>query len=319
MAYIPITAVRYNRKGAQTVLETFVFAGRYGGIRVPRGVDPPQVSDFIQQRVQATASADVYSKIPPLIRFYERPDVLPHLKLALSGHESTIDDISRSAFVLQSIGDLGTPDEAALAADYVDRVLVPQPLALNAYQQLFEALIANAPAGSPQRLIDRLNAVVAEAGQGPSTQRAVQDYQRIASVQRNDQPRFRARWDAKSRLAKQTPDQRRVELVAIYLRQSPFASTQMEEWAARMLRAEVMQGDPQPVYAVFGRVIDTVDPQKLGPQNASFIIARAAQAIIYLQGKLTARQEDAYDKSNQAAMNFLWDDRRPIQATAPSP
>jgi hypothetical protein len=309
MATIPITAIRYNRKDGQAALSTFIFGGRYGGIRVPRGVDPALVSDFIQQNVQPNAPPDVFSKVAPLIRFYERPDVLPRLKLALTGHESSIDDLLRSALVLQSIGDLGTPDEAALAADYVDRVLVPQPLALNAYQQLFEALIACAPAGSPQRLMDRLNATVNEAAQAQRSERAVQDYQRIASVQRNDQPRFRGRWDAKSRLAKQPQDQRRTELVAIYLRQSPFASTQMEEWAARMLRFEVMQGDPQPVYAIFGRVIDTVDPQKMGAQIANFTIVRAAQAILYLQGKLTPRQDETYEKAGKGGMNFLWDDR----------
>ncbi|HLY16857.1 MAG TPA: hypothetical protein VKR61_06510 [Bryobacteraceae bacterium] len=308
MAYIPITAVRYGRKQGQDVLQTFIYADRYGGARVPRGVDPAVVSDFIVRHVQPTDSGGVFSKVAAALRFYERPDVLPHLKLALTGHESTDDEVRRSAFVVQSIGDLGSPDEAAQVADYLDRVLVQQPQALNAYQAIFEAFISIAPTGSPERLMERLSAAVNKAAQGQRTERGVQDYQRIAAVERNEQPRNRARWQAKTRLAQQAPDQRRNELAAIYLRQSPASSTQMEEWAARMLRAEAMQADPQPVYAIFGRVIDTVDPLKMGAQIAAFTIVRAAQAILYLQGKLSPKQEELYEKAGKGAMNFLWDD-----------
>ncbi|MGO4880135.1 MAG: hypothetical protein ACLP59_04860 [Bryobacteraceae bacterium] len=308
MAYIPITAVRYNRKLGKDVLQTFLFGGRYGGIRVPRGVPPELVSEFIGEQVQPDTPPPVYSKVAAVLRFYERPDVLPHLKLALTGKAANLDDVLRAAFVIQSIGDLGTPAEGAQAAAYLDSVLVPQPLALNAFSVLFEALIAVAPAGSPQHLVERLGVVVYQAEQNQRTERGVQDYQRIASVQRNDRPRYQIRWDAKSRLARQAPAERRAELLKIYLRQSPLSDTQMEEWAARMLRAEAMHGDPQPVYAAFGQALDAADPKKMGPQRATFEIVRAAQAILYLQGKLSSRQEDLYDAAGKTAMNFLWDD-----------
>ena len=203
MAYIPITAVRYNRKLGKDVLQTFLFGGRYGGIRVPRGVPPELVSEFIGEQVQPDTPPPVYSKVAAVLRFYERPDVLPHLKLALTGKAANLDDVLRAAFVIQSIGDLGTPAEGAQAAAYLDSVLVPQPLALNAFSVLFEALIAVAPAGSPQHLVERLGVVVYQAEQNQRTERGVQDYQRIASVQRNDRPRYQIRWDAKSRLARQ--------------------------------------------------------------------------------------------------------------------
>jgi hypothetical protein len=308
MADIPITTVRYNDEQGQDVLHTFLFGGRYGGIRVPRGVPPDLVSEFIAQHIEPDTGPDVYSKTAAVLRFYERPDVLPHLELVLTGKAASLDDVLRSAFVIQSIGDLGTPDETAKAAAYVDRVLVPQPLALNAFSVLFEALIAVAPAGSPQHLIERLAGTVHQAAQNQRTERGIQDYQRIASIERNDQPRYQSRWDAKSRLTRQTPAERRAELVRIYLRESRFGDTQMEEWAARMLRAEAMQGDPKPVYAALGQALDAVDPKKIGPQRAGFEIARAAQAILYLRGELTARQEELYEKEGKAAMNFLWDD-----------
>ena len=308
MAYIPITAVRYNRKQGLDVLQSFLFDGRYGGIRVPRGVPPDVVSEFVGQRLQPDSPPAVYSKTAAVLRFYERPDVLPRLMLALTGRAASLDDVLRSAFVIQSIGDLGTPDEAAQAAAYLDRVLVPQPLALNAFSVLFEALIAVAPAGSPRGLIDRLTDAIAQAARSQGTERGMQDYQRIVSIQRNDQPRNQHRWAAKGRLARQTPAERRAELLKIYLRESPFSDTQMEEWAARMLRAEAIQHDPEPVYAAFAQALEAVDPKRIGSQRARFEIVRAAQAIIYLQGKLSPRQEDLYEAAGKGAANFLWDD-----------
>lgn len=308
MAYIPITTARYSRKQGRDVLQTFLLGGRYGGVRVPRGVPPDVVSEFITEKVQPGAPPEVYSKVAATIRFYERPDVLPHLKRALTGKAATLDELLREAFIMQCLGDLGTAEEAAQGAAYIDRVLVPPPLALNAYAVLFEALIAVAPAGSPQRLMERLNAAVYQAAQDQRSEKSIQDYQRIAAVQRNDQPRYRGRWDAKSRLAKLAQDARRPELVKIYLRESPFSDPQMEDWAARMLRAEAMQGDPAPVYAAFGQALEAVDPKKLGPQRSRFEVVRAAQAILYLQGKLSSRQEDLYEAAGKGTANFLWDD-----------
>ncbi len=308
MAYIPITGVRYGRKQAREVLQTFLFGARYGGIRVPRGVPPDVVSEFVEQRVQPDSPPDAYSKVAALLRFYERPDALPSLRRALTGKAESLDDVLRSAFVIQSIGDLGTPDEAAQAAAYLDRILLPQSLAVNAFSVLFEALIALAPAGSPRALVERLAGSVDQAARGQRTERGVQDYQRIASIQRNDQPRYQNRWVAKNRLSRQPPAERRAELVKIYLRESPYSDPQMEEWAARMLRAEAIQGDPMSVYAAFGSALEAVDAKKIGAPKAAFEIVRAAQAILYLQGKLSPRQEDLFEAAGKGAMNFLWDD-----------
>jgi len=308
MAYIPITAVRYNRKRGRDVLQSFLFDQRYGGIRVPRGVPPDLVSEFIGERLQPDSPPGVYSKVAATLRFYERPDVLPRLRQALTGRAEDLDAVLRQAFVIQSLGDLGTPEEGAQAGAYLDRILVPQALALNAYAVLFEALIALAPAGSPQRLMERLAVAVHQAAENQGTERGMQDYQRIAAIQRNEQPRYRTRWEAKGRLAPQSPADRRTAMVRIYLRETPISSPQIEEWAARMLRAEAMQGDPQPVYAAFGQAMEAVDPKKIGPQRARFEIVRGAQAIRYLQGKLSARQEELYDKAGKGAVNFLWDD-----------
>src|SRR5438132_8590474 len=148
---ILITLVRHGRAAGRTALERYIFGGRYGGLRVPRGVDPELVSEFIRERLKPDTSPGSYAAVGAVIRFYERTDVLPHIQLALSGHEASSDDVQRSAFAIQSIGDLGQPAETAQAVDYLDRVLVPNATAVDNFGVLFQALIALAPAGSPAR------------------------------------------------------------------------------------------------------------------------------------------------------------------------
>ena len=80
-------------------------------------------------------------------------------------------------------------------------------------------------------------------------------------------------------------------------------------WAGRMLRHQAMTHDPESIYKLFGREIETADPEKIGKDPLTdTIVSRAAQAILYLQGKLTKSQRILYEKTELGAMNFLWDD-----------
>src|SRR5258708_26039037 len=155
---IQITVVRYDASTAGTKLDVFLFDKRYGGPRVPRGIEPKLVSEFIQERLKSDSPADAYMRVAEVLRFYERPEALGAVRLALTGHESTPVDVMRSAYALQAIGDLGTPGEVSQGADYFDRVLVPQPqLPAELYSILLDTLVTLAPAGSTAALSQKLN------------------------------------------------------------------------------------------------------------------------------------------------------------------
>src|SRR5260370_35428670 len=159
MAAIPITRVRHTEEESRTLLTIFVFEGRYGGSRAPRGIEPDFVSRFIRERLEPGSPPGAYAAVLELLRFYERADVLPHLRRALTGNEASGADLVRSAHVLQAIGDLGTRDEAAQAADYFDRILAPhRELSARLYPVFLDTIVALAPAGSPTRLLQRLAA-----------------------------------------------------------------------------------------------------------------------------------------------------------------
>jgi hypothetical protein len=307
---IQITVVRYDASSARAQLSMYMFDKRYGGPRVPRGIEPELVSDFIQERLEPDSPADAFRRAVEVLRFYERPDALRTMRRALTGHESTAEDVMRSAYALQAIGDLGTPGEVSQAADYFDRVLVPQPqLTAELYSILLDTLLTLAPAGSTTALSQKLNSEVRKLEPGQrSSETAMFAYDKLAAVQRNQLPKITQAIENKKQVAAAPPNPRRGELVRMYLGLSPRGGGSLGVWAARLLRKEAMEGDPAPVYAEFSKAMNAIDEKKLGKDPAKLIFLRGAQAILYLQGELSQEQRMRFEASGTAGMNFLWDD-----------
>ncbi len=307
---IPITVVRFDEHSARERLHTYLFEGRYGGGRPPRGVEPRLVSEYIQEKIKPDSEPDVYKRVAELLRFYERPDALRTLRLALNGHESKAVDALRSAYALQAIGDLGTTQEAAQAADYFERVIVRRPeLTAELYPILFDTVLALTPAGSTAALAQRLDQDLAKLAPAQRTsEEAMFAYDKLAAVKRNDLPKFNSLIEFKKQIAGAPQDVRRAEMVRVYLGISPRGGASIGTWCARMLRKEAMEADPEPVYAEFSKSIDAIDEKKFGRGPADLIFIRGAQAILYLQGHLTAAQRKRFSEAGQSGANFLWDD-----------
>ncbi len=307
---IQITVVRYDASTARGKLDVFLFDKRYGGPRVPRGIEPKLVSDFIQERLKPDSPPDAYMRVAEVLRFYEQPDALRTVRLALTGNESTPTDTMRSAYALQAIGDLGTPGEVSQGADYFDRVLVPQPqLTPELYSILLDTLLTLAPAGSTAALSQKLNQEVRKLEPAQrSSEAAMFAYDKLAAVQRNQLPKTNMAIEYKKQVAAAPPNPRRGELARMYLGLSPRGGGALGIWAARLLRKEAMEGDPEPVYAEFSKAMDSIDEKKVGKDPAKLIFLRGAQAILYLQGKLSPEQRDRFDEAGTPGMNFLWDD-----------
>lgn len=308
---IPITVVRYDAASARERLHTYIFEGRYGGGRPPRGVEPALVSEYIQENIKPDSPPDAYLRVAELLRFYERPDALRTVRLALTGHESTPVDAMRSAYALQAIGDLGTTDEVAQAAVYFDKVIVRRPeLTPDLYTILFNTLLSLAPAGSSAALAKRLDDDVKKLAPAQRTsEQAMFAYDKLAAVQRNQVPKINMAIEFKKQLIAAPPDVRRGEMVRVYLGMSPRGGGPiLGTWCARLLRKEAMELDPVPVYAEFNKAMDSIDEKKLGKGPADLVFIRAAQAILYLQGRLTAPQRARLAEAGPSGSNFLWDD-----------
>src|SRR5690606_9473423 len=91
-------------------LRTFVFGGSFATLRVPRGIDPAHVAEFVATQLRLDSEASAYERALEAIRFYERPDAALSMARVLAVPVETVDDLSRAAYAVQAIGDFGTGD-----------------------------------------------------------------------------------------------------------------------------------------------------------------------------------------------------------------
>jgi len=307
---IRITTVRYDEMHGREALRNYIFGGIRSVPRVPRGVEPELVSRFIKEEIEPDSPPDAYGKMVNVLRFYERADCLPHLREILKGEEKTTADLVRSAFVAQAIGEVGAPQEAEEAARYFDAHLAGHAQAIEAVDTLLETLVVLSPVVTAdrlsQRIADEVNAKKAFENESEEGMRA---FQRVASIQRLKLPQALAAAEGKKKVLALQGAEQLAELVTIYMGMSGISDELMMTWAARMLRHEAMTGDPDPIYAAFAKEIAKADPEKVGKDPLTdTMVSRAAQAILYLQGKLGKKERGLYDKTELGAMNYLWDD-----------
>lgn len=307
MAQISITHVRYTKSQARKVLEAYIFGGRYSTLRPPRGLPPDLVALFLTTELKFDSAPRAYQRALEAMRFYEVHGVGPILRPILAAREKSPSeesyaDMRRAAYVLQALGDLGPPEDAQWGADYFDRILLAKPGFADNANLLLQTLLVLAPAGSPAAFSERLRAEIARSP-GSQVSRTLRE------TTDNRLPGTVDLIAAKKRLLETPFDHRRPELISIYLGQSDLSEPYMVTWAARMIRREAMESDPTPIYSEFGRALDALDPGRSGDPGTSFAVVRAAQAIIYLQGKLTPHWRMLYESSHpHRALNFLWDD-----------
>jgi hypothetical protein len=307
---IRITTVRYDEMHGRQALRNYIFGGIRSVPRVPRGVEPELVSRFITEEFGADAPPDAYGKMVHVLRFYERTDCLPHLVKILKGEEKTAADLLRSAYVTQAMAEVGTPQQAEEAARYFDAHLAGHAKAMEAVDTLLETLVVLSPAGSADRLSQRIaDEVNAKKALENESEEGMRGYQRVAAIQRLKLPQALAAAEGKRKvLALQGADQL-AELVAIYMGRSGLSDELMMTWAARTLRRQAMTGDPAPIYGALAAEIAQADPEKVGKDPLTdTMVSRASQAILYLQGQLGKKERELYDKTQLGAMNYLWDD-----------
>lgn len=305
-----ITTLRYNEKQGREILINYIFGGYRTGARAPRGIEPELVSQVIEEELKPDSHPDAYAKTVKILRFYENADCLPHIRRVLNGQEQKPDDVKRSAYAVQAVAEVGINEDIQNVAQYFDSKLAGHPKAIDAIDALLETLIVLSPNASEARLSKRIADEVNMRKSGENeSEEGMRAYQQVAAIQRLKLPQAIAAVNAKKKLLAMNPAERRAELVNIYFGTSPISDDMMIIWAGRMLRREAMVDDPKPVLAAFASEIAKADPKKVGEDAMTdTVVSRAAQAILYLQGRLTKTERELYEKTKLAAMNFLWDD-----------
>ena len=307
---IPITLVRWPNRDAAKLLEDFVNGPRFAGRRPPRGIDPEYVSYWLRENIKPDCAPSAMMRVVDIFRFYERKDVLDHTSRFLNRDEGEERAFRRAMYVLQAIGEAGTSEQATFAVRYFNEFLLPQPIAMDFFALVLETAEALALAVDFSAVGRPLQSALDAAGKAPNLEgsgglpwRVYSDYNR------NNYPNAALIIEAKRRLFRTDPAQRLQELLFIYLGESPLSSASMEIWAGRLIREYAMKENTQPVVlAAFAQIFDGTLKSEMPKPKKEFLLHRAAQAVIYLQGSLTFPQEAAYEAIENGPENFLWDD-----------
>jgi len=310
--FVPITLVRWTGQDAAAQLQGFVFGGLFAGNRPPRGIDPEFVSYWILENITASTGAMPISNLLNLLRFYERADVLPHLARTLTRQEPDGRALTRSLYIAQCLGELGNAEVCSFASSYYAELLLPHPAAIDNFPLILETADSLAATVDLPAVGRRLQAAIDTAAKVPDRKGpAGAPYRQLTGYARNNLLSIQRTVEAKRRLMAAEPAQRLQELIFIYLGQSPLSLPSMEIFAARLIRGFAMNEDQETVNKAFSQVIEGTAKSQFDKPRKNFVIHRAAQAIIYFQGKLTFPQEALYEAIQSGPANFLWDDLGP--------
>ncbi len=308
---VSITSVRVLTKDAGPLLDAFVNGGTDAGNRPPRGIDPEYVSYWIRTRVKPDASPISMRHLGDLLRFYERADILDHVSRFLTRNEADERSFRRALYILQIIGEVGTPEQTAFAVRYMNEFLLPRPLAMDFFPLVLETAEALAIAVDMSLIGRRLQAAIDAAGVPENVDSpAAIPYLKYNDYRVLEYPNATRVVEAKRRLAAASPAQRLPELLFLYLGESPLSSPSMTTWAGRLIRRHAMEdaATAKTVTAAFAQIIDGAAKSQMPQRKKDFLIHRAGQAILYCRGSLSFPQEAAFRAVQQPTENFLWDD-----------
>jgi hypothetical protein len=250
-------------------------------------------------------------RVVDTLRFYERNDVLDTISRFLNRKEGDERDFRRSNYVLQAIGEVGTPEQAAFAVRYFNEFILPQPIAMEFFSLLLETAETLSAAVDFTAVGRRLQTALDAAGNAENLEGSGGlPWRKYSDFNRNNYPNAARIIEAKRLLLRATPEQRLPELMMIYLGDSPFASPSMEIWTGRMIRdyARSAEETQAAVLTALAQVLDGAISSQLPKPQKEFFIHRAAQAVLYLQGELNFTQEAAYEAIESGPESFLWDD-----------
>lgn len=307
MSRITITRVRLQEKGGLEALRGYVLAGRYGGVRVPRGVPGSAVFKFILKEINGDTATDCFPRLVDVMRFYEPVAALPSL-LRLLAAAPSLQSLPKTAAVTEIAGDLGDARQAAEADAYLENKIIPHPEAVAVSTQILSACVALESIKALGKITRRLEVERDRLDAGKSRdEQGLRDYAKVAAILKNEIPRSKILIEAKLRISALKEEARIPELVSIYLRRSPVSDGYMDTWSGRILRKTAADGEDKQVCVAFNKAMEDL-VKAYGADKAGFWITRACQAIIYLKCELSEEAKAWFAKAKDKAQNFLWDD-----------
>jgi len=309
-ALMKITQIRLEPDEARVPLEKYVFGGPYGGIRVPRGIDPAFVGRYLGERLDHEADAGDLAKALEVLQFYECAETLPAIRRLEGPAGRDFEGLTRQLVLLQILGEIGEPEDLSRARERLGRDLVPHPSAAEAAAYYFDTYLSLAPGIEIDAYESRLRELEKSlAARQEESEADMAAYDKIAALVNNGIPRARAHMAFKARVLALAPVPQREELVRIYLGLGGVNTGYFQIWAGRRLRRLASDGAGAEILIQLGDAIDAADAEAVGTERSvDVVVLRAARACTYLGGSLNDRQKAKVARAGTGTMDFLWDE-----------
>ncbi len=100
-------------------LERFIFKpDEFSDSIVPRGLDAAQVANFLIEKIDKTASLEVFIQVEKVADFYDPTEVVEKFRQFLDKKESGSEEVRRSIVITRIIAILGKPEDIEFARFY---------------------------------------------------------------------------------------------------------------------------------------------------------------------------------------------------------
>jgi hypothetical protein len=238
-----VTTVRFSEEEGRKALSAYLFGGRYGPRRVPRGIEPAVVSKFLVEKIASTDDEELLAKALDIARFYETKEVAP---AAAKHFTKPMGQISELVFHIRAVelaADLGATEQAVEATRHFENRVVPHPKSVFEPSLLMETAKVTEPNGGLGAVERRLQQEKAQLE--PAQRRSEPDmmaFDKIAAALRNDLPRARKVTDYKARLLGMPPAERKEPVIRVYMDEASVVDDYLRIRAARLLRQDVFDG-----------------------------------------------------------------------------
>lgn len=295
-----------DKETAIKELESYIFDIYYGRKVEPRNLDPNDVEEFIRKRLDRSKQADSFARARIVVDFYDLTSVLDHFEEMLKRNEKDAQTFQQSVQAVRTLAEKGDSKTQNKALDYY-KYLVKTSLAETEFKELTEAIASFDGNFSANTLLEEINKTYTDLKErGKSDSFVDGQAEELFTLMKSRLPQLLSHLKIREEIVKTAnPEQKIYNLSQLYLGQADVASTELERWAARILRSEARKGQTEVIIKDMRRISAEIEKVGFEKEQKLAFQVRSARAIRFFGGKLTDEEQKLIEQADDFQIDFL--------------
>jgi len=287
-------------------LESYIFDIYYGRKVEPRNLDPAHVEEFLRTKLDRSKQSDSFARARMVVDFYDLTSVLDHFEDMLRRNEKDAQTFQQSVQVVRTLAEQGDSKTRNKAFEYYQH-LVKNPLAETEFEGLTEAINSFDGRFSANTLLEEINKTYADLKErGKSDSFVDGQAEELYTLMKSRLPQFLAHLKIRETIENTAnPEQKTYKLSQLYLGQADATSTELERWAARILRSEARKGQTQVIIENMRRVSAEIEKAGFEKERKLAFQVRSTRAVRFFGGKLTDEEKKLLEQAEDFQIDFL--------------